>query len=63
MASYDVARNICQALPSGLGFAREAWDRPCAALSGGWQMRVALERPDYACRTKLVLAMGVGKLN
>lgn len=28
----------------GLGFKRTQWDTPCAALSGGWQMRVALAR-------------------
>ena len=38
-----VERRVADVL-SGLGFAREAWDRPCAALSGGWQMRVALAR-------------------
>jgi ABC-type nitrate/sulfonate/bicarbonate transport system ATPase subunit len=28
----------------GLGFSRSQWDTPCAQLSGGWQMRVALAR-------------------
>ena len=35
-----VERRIADVL-TGLGFAKEAWDRR-AALSGGWQMRVAL---------------------
>ena len=39
----DVERRVADVL-AGLGFAREAWDRPCDALSGGWQMRVALAR-------------------
>ena len=39
----SVERRVSDVL-TGLGFAREAWDRPCAALSGGWQMRVALAR-------------------
>ena len=38
-----VERRVSDVL-TGLGFAKEAWDRPCAALSGGWQMRVALAR-------------------
>uniref|UniRef100_A0A7S0KWW8 ABC transporter domain-containing protein n=1 Tax=Micromonas pusilla TaxID=38833 RepID=A0A7S0KWW8_MICPS len=38
-----VERRVADVL-TGLGFAKEAWDRPCAALSGGWQMRVALAR-------------------
>jgi ATPase subunit of ABC transporter with duplicated ATPase domains len=38
-----VERRVSDVL-TGLGFQREAWDRPCAALSGGWQMRVALAR-------------------
>ena len=38
-----VERRVADVL-NGLGFAREAWDRPCDALSGGWQMRVALAR-------------------
>jgi len=43
MGGNSVERRVADVL-SGLGFAREAWDRPCAALSGGWQMRVALAR-------------------
>jgi ATP-binding cassette subfamily F protein 3 len=43
MGSNTVERRVSDVL-SGLGFAREAWDRPCSALSGGWQMRVALAR-------------------
>ena len=38
-----VERRVSDVL-TGLGFAKEAWERPCAALSGGWQMRVALAR-------------------
>ena len=43
LGGNTVERRVSDVL-SGLGFAREAWDRPCAALSGGWQMRVALAR-------------------
>lgn len=43
LGGNTVERRVADVL-SGLGFAREAWDRPCAALSGGWQMRVALAR-------------------
>ena len=43
MGCVTVERRVADVL-TGLGFAREAWDRPCAALSGGWQMRVALAR-------------------
>ena len=37
----------------GLGFGVETWTQPCASLSGGWQMRVALAKlllaePDVA---------------
>jgi len=39
----SVERRVSDVL-SGLGFAKEAWDRPCVSLSGGWQMRVALAR-------------------
>ncbi len=36
----------------GLGFARDAWRRPCSSFSRGWQMRIALacllmQRPSF----------------
>jgi ATP-binding cassette, subfamily F, member 3 len=47
---YDVERHVHQVL-TGLGFSERDFDRPVRALSGGWQMRVALAqllltRPD-----------------
>lgn len=40
---YDQDERIARVL-SGLGFAKSDWERKCADLSGGWQMRVALAR-------------------
>jgi ATP-binding cassette subfamily F protein 3 len=40
---YDL-ENRAQAILSGLGFARDRWDRPVDAFSGGWKMRIALAR-------------------
>jgi ATP-binding cassette, subfamily F, member 3 len=47
---YDIERRVHQVL-TGLGFTERDFDRPVRALSGGWQMRVALAqllltRPD-----------------
>jgi ATP-binding cassette subfamily F protein 3 len=47
---YDIERRVHQVL-TGLGFVEQDFDRPVRALSGGWQMRVALAqllltRPD-----------------
>ena len=40
---YDVDKRIATVL-SGLGFRQDQFETPCSALSGGWQMRVALAR-------------------
>lgn len=40
---YEVERQVHQVL-TGLGFKESDFDRPVRALSGGWQMRVALAR-------------------
>ena len=40
---YDVDKRIATVL-SGLGFRQDQFTTPCTALSGGWQMRVALAR-------------------
>ncbi len=47
---YDIERRVHQVL-TGLGFVEKDFERPVRALSGGWQMRVALAqllltRPD-----------------
>ncbi len=43
MDGYEVDRRIDRVL-RGLGFSPDDYDRPIEALSGGWQMRVALAR-------------------
>src|SRR6202012_242116 len=35
------------AVLAGLGFDREAQQRPCSEFSGGWRMRVALVGPAF----------------
>ena len=46
------AEAACGRVLSGLGFARDSWERPCATFSGGWRVRIALarlllERPTF----------------
>ncbi|MFB3908508.1 MAG: ribosomal protection-like ABC-F family protein [Candidatus Eisenbacteria bacterium] len=43
LGGYEIERKVHQVL-TGLGFREQDFDRPVRALSGGWQMRVALAR-------------------
>jgi ATP-binding cassette, subfamily F, member 3 len=40
---YSIEAQVGAVL-SGLGFAKEDWDRPTGEFSGGWQMRIALAK-------------------
>jgi ATP-binding cassette subfamily F protein 3 len=40
---YQMDERIGEVL-HGLGFGPDAWHRPCATFSGGWQMRIALAK-------------------
>eukprot|EP00971_Amphidinium_carterae_P175914 3487114-Amphidinium_carterae.1 len=41
---YCLGKEKVENVLRGLGFAPDDFKRPCAELSGGWQMRVALAR-------------------
>ncbi len=43
LGGYELESNARQIL-AGLGFAVEDFTKPCAAFSGGWQMRIALAK-------------------
>ncbi|MFN8524771.1 MAG: ABC-F family ATP-binding cassette domain-containing protein [Chloroflexota bacterium] len=43
LGGYRVEAEIAKVL-DGLGFASDDRDKPCAAFSGGWQMRIALAK-------------------
>jgi ATP-binding cassette subfamily F protein 3 len=38
------AEATCGRVLTGLGFARDEWDRLCSTFSGGWRVRIALAR-------------------
>ncbi|MEM1008132.1 MAG: ABC-F family ATP-binding cassette domain-containing protein, partial [Myxococcota bacterium] len=43
LGGYALEAEVGRVL-DGLGFAREDWQKPCSAFSGGWQMRIALSK-------------------